>query len=258
MTQNLSFAAQNFDTAIDLLEANQSRDALDLFTLAESFLHKVRLTFPYNSEARVLSLRIIQVTDPEGFAATLRELFNEAVRVDDSQESYARLKTIEELQPAYSGLAAAILELEYELQIRARPPDPGLLARSNELLGLAQAIADRGERAEFEGALAQLDAALLVNPNNQAAVALKDQLQAFSGGDVQSVLSSASVEQFRQAEQLFVARNLIAAFRIVQQLCADERNAGYRPLLDPKERINRNLYASAEPAGTHRFGHVCC
>jgi tetratricopeptide (TPR) repeat protein len=241
MAQNLSFAAQNFSAAVDLLEANRSRDALDSFRQAESFLDKVRLTFPYNSEARVLSLRISQVTDPEGFGARLRSLFNEAQDLEDRQEAYAQLRTIAELQPAYPGLAAAILELEYELQIKVRPPDPALVGQSNELLALAQRTVAGGDRTAFEGALAQLDEALRLNPANRVAVALKDQLQGVTGGGVQSVLSSASLELFREAERLFVDRNYIAAFRIVQGLVADERNSGYRPLFDLQERINRNL-----------------
>ena len=98
MTQNLSFAAQNYDTGSDLLGENRSRDAIDAFSRAEGFLDKVRLTFPYNSNARVLSLRISQVTDPEGFADCLQTLFREAVALNDQQEAYAQLKTIEELQ----------------------------------------------------------------------------------------------------------------------------------------------------------------
>ena len=55
------------------------------------------------------------------------------------------------------------------------------------------------------------------------------------------VLSSDTLELFRRAEQLFVERRLLEARRIVQQLLQDEANAGYRPLQDLKERIDRNL-----------------
>ena len=241
MTQNLSFAVQNFDSGISLIEANRSRDAIDAFTRAESFLDRIRLTFPYNSEARVLSLRITQVTDPEGFASRLGSLFREAIALDDQQEAYAQLKTIEELQPGYPGLANAILELEYALQIRVRPPDPALLARSNQLLEEATGIRDRGDRAAFDTALARLNEALRLNPNNADAVALKDELQTFTGGGVRTVLSSDALELFHRAEQLFVDRRFLEARRITQQLLRDGRNAGYRPLLDLEERIDRNL-----------------
>ena len=241
MTQNLSFAAQNYDTGIDLLGENRSRDAIDAFSRAEGFLDKVRLTFPYNSNARVLSLRISQVTAPEGFADRLQTLFREAVALNDQQEAYAQLKTIEELQTAYPGLANAILELEYALQIRVRPPDPVVIARANQLVAEAQAIVDRGDRDAFDTAVARLNEAIRLDPNNATAVALKDELQTFTGGGARVVLSSDTLELFHRAEQLFVERRLLEARRIVQQLLQDEANAGYRPLQDLKERIDRNL-----------------
>ena len=66
-------------------------------------------------------------------------------------------------------------------------------------------------------------------------------MQTFTGGGARVVLSSDTLELFRRAEQLFFERRLLEARRIVQQLLQDEANAGYRPLQDLKERIDRNL-----------------
>ncbi len=188
-------------------------------------------------------MRIQQLSDPENFAASLTKFYNEAIKnmKVNPKESYADLKDLEEIVPNYPGLKRAIYRLEVMLKIIIPPPDPEKIAESNRLYKQAYKIVASNRVDLFPAALDQLNKAIELNPNNQKAIALKDRIQIAAGGTVQAVLSSAALEQFRIAENKYLAGEYFEALAIVERLLKDKRNRNYPPLLELKKRLEAKI-----------------
>ncbi len=243
MTQLLNLATEDYLEGAKLLKKGRKIEALAKFKSALDKIQRVKLAFPYNREARVLSLRIQQLSDPENFAASLNKFYNEAVKnmKVNPKEAYADLKDIEEIAPNYPGLKRAIYRLEVMLKIIIPPPDPKKIAESNRLYERAYKIVASNRVDLFPAALDQLNKAIELNPNNQKAIALKDRIQIAAGGTVQAVLSSAALEQFRIAENKYLAGEYFEALAIVERLLKDKRNRNYPPLLELKKRLETKI-----------------
>lgn len=243
ITQLLNLATENYLKGKSLLQKGEKVKALRELKSARDKLERIRLSFPYNREARVLTLKIQQLSDPENFAASLTKFFNEAVknRRTNPQEAYADLKDIEEIKPDYPGLKRTIYNLEIALKIRIPPPDPKKIAESNRLYTQAYQIVIKNQVDLFPAALAQLNKAIELNPDNQKAVSLKDRIQIAAGGTIRTVLSSSALEQYKIAEDKYLAGNYFEALAIVERLLKDKKNQGYPPLLELKRRIEAKI-----------------
>ena len=243
ITQLLNLATENFLKGQSLLKKGKKVEALRELKSARDKLERIRLSFPYNREARVLTLKIQQLSDPENFAASLTKFYNEAVKNmrKNPQEAYADLKDIEEIKPNYPGLKKAIYNLEIALKIRIPPPDPKKIAESSRLYSQAYQIVIKNQIDLFPAALAQLNKAIELNPDNQKAMSLKDRIQIAAGGTIQTVLSSSALEQYKIAENKYLAGNYFEALAIVERLLKDKRNQGYPPLLELKRRLEAKI-----------------
>jgi hypothetical protein len=203
----------------------------------------VRILFPLNQEAGLLELQIDQLIDPAAFAANFRERLNtaQAKLASQPQEGYAELQDLYTINPGYPGLKAIIERAEIQLGLRLPPPDPKAIARSNELVAAARRIIDTNTRSQFPVALAQLNEALKLNPNNEQAVALKDRIQTDVGGQATVVLSSAAEREYQRAVQELQNGNTIVALAIVEQLLQDPKNKNSTKLVDLHKRIQSRL-----------------
>ncbi len=243
MTQLLNFASEDYLEGARLLKEKKKVQALERFKAALDKIQRVKLAFPYNREARVLALKIQKLSDPENFSASLTRFFNEAIKNQkiNPKESYADLKDIEEIEPNYPGLKKAIYNLEIYLGIRIPPPDPKKIAESERLYKQAYSIVLNNRIDLFPAALEELNRAIELNPNNEKAIALKDRIQIAAGGTVQTVLSSFAEEQYRLAENKYLAGKYLEALAIVEKLLQDKRNRNYPPLLELKKRIETKI-----------------
>ena len=134
-----------------------------------------------------------------------------------------------------------LLELEYQLGLKIRPPDPVVLAQSTSLVGQARGIFDQGEPDLFASAVTLLDQALELNPNNTQAITLKDRIQLSSGASTRTVLTTSDQAQFRRAEQAYIDGEYFEALRLVTLLLRNETNASYPPLIDLKRKIDSRI-----------------
>ncbi len=243
MSQLLSLARKDFETGRSLLERGNRREALDAFTSAEEKIRTVLLAFPFNQQASVLSLRIAQLKDRDGFAALFRTKFREAQAkmATNPQEAYIDLKDLEQIDPNFAGLKEAIYNAEIRLGIRIPPPDPRALAESEELYRAALRIVTGNVRAQFPIALEQLNRAIELNPENTKAIELKDRIQIDTGGQTSIVLSSVAEEQYRLAEKRYIEGNYFEALAIVQRLLQNKESKNYPPLLELKRRIESRI-----------------
>ena len=219
------------------------RDAIGRLERSEDKIARILIPFPYNQEARILSLRIDQLKDKDSFTEKLTRYYNDARRKISAnpQEAYVDFKDLEQINPDYPGLKKSIYDLEIILQIRIPPPDPAKLAESRELFNKARVIVERNQRELFSIALEQLNRAIELNPNNQLAKEYKDRIQIAAGERVQPVLNSIALKQYRLAEEKFLAGNYFEALAIVEKLLKDKINRGYPPLIELKKRIETRI-----------------
>ncbi len=239
MSQLYNLALGDFETGQQLVEEGRVGEAKEPLDRAESRLLKILFPFPFNAKARVLTLRILQIRDPEAFSARITELYNEAFRrrAESPQEAYASLKDIEQILPTYPGLQSAIANLEVALGFRIPPPDPAKIARSRDLYLEAKTVWERQQRFLFEDALNNLNEAISLDPDNRTAVVLKDQLLRAMGGGVTIVLSPEDQGLLQQAQQLYIERRYFEALLIVEQLLRKPTNQTNADILELEKRV---------------------
>lgn len=243
ISQLLNLATEDYQAGKSLLEDGKVRDAIGRLERAEEKIARILIPFPYNKEARILSLRIDQLKDKDSFAVKLTRYYTDARRKisTNPQEAYADFKDLEQMNPDYPGLKKSIYDLEIILKIRIPPPDPAKLVESRELFNKARVIVERNQRELFPIALEQLNRAIELNPNNQLAIEYKDRIQIAAGERVQPVLNSIALKQYQLAEEKFLAGNYFEALAIVEKLLKDKVNRGYPPLIELKKRIETRI-----------------
>ncbi len=239
MTQFLNLAYANFETGRKLIEEGNVTDGLKYLDQADQNLNEILIPMPLNQAASVLKLKIQQLRDPDLFLVVFSEKFNSAVSRlrTETDEAYIELKDLAAIEPNYRGIQKAIYDAEILLGIRVPPPNPADLRESADLYQKAFAIVEGNVRSQFPVALAQLEKAIELNPENSQAIELKDRIQLDAGGQTTIVLSSAAQSQFKNAEEKYINGEYFEAYAIVQQLLRDQDNASYPPLQDLKRRI---------------------
>jgi len=224
MSQLLSLAKRYYEEGAALLTKRDKTGAIKSFNLARQKISEVKVVFPLNQEARVLELKIDQLSDPDAFNRQFAKLFSEAkAKVDsktDLTTAYSDLKDLEAINPRYLGLKTQIERAEILLGFRQPPPDLKALAEARSLVQAAQKIFDSGQVTQFAFARAQLEKAILLDPNNANASALKDRLATYIGGDTAIVLSSAAETFYNEAVTFFTGGDYINARSRLTRLVA--------------------------------------
>ncbi len=243
MSQLLSLARNDYEKGRLNLTLGKRSDATASLASARERINQVKVIFPLNQEAGVLSLRIDQLQDPAAFRQQFASKFAEARAGLKSvtNEIYANLQDLSKIDPNYAGLKDAIYQAEIGLGIRLPPPDPAKARRANDLVAAARTIVDSGDTGRFSIALDQINEAIQLDPNNDRAAAIKDRILTFQGGTAQIVLSSASEEQYRLAVQQFQNGDYLQANAIVARLLQDPKNAKSQKVIDLSKKIKARL-----------------
>ncbi len=118
ISQLLNLAVEDYQGGKSLLENGKVRDAIDRLDRAEDKITRILIPFPYNQDARILSLRIDQLKDKDAFAEKLTRYYNDARRkiTTNPQDAYVDLKDLEQINPDYPGLKKSIYNLEIILR----------------------------------------------------------------------------------------------------------------------------------------------
>ncbi|MDA3851560.1 MAG: hypothetical protein PF447_09835 [Spirochaetaceae bacterium] len=242
ITQLLNLAYQNYDQGKVLIEQGDRVGGYRHLDQARSYLNQILIPLPINQDARVLNLRIEKLVDERQFNETFRERVREARSKIEAQRdvdtAYLDLKDLQPLNPDYPGLAAMILEAEYQLGIKVRPPDPAALRESQNLYRKARDIFNTENEDLYDEAIKDLDRAIALNPRNTSAITLKDKISLLNPGDRILVLpNSTAVSRFQEAEDKFINRQYLQASIIVEELWATSNYRYYEPLQILRERI---------------------
>ncbi len=243
MSQLLNLARENFLTGKRLVENGRRQEALPYFEEAEKNILYVRMAFPLNQEASVLSLRILRYKDLENFEQLFRNRFNEARSQlsTNPEQAYIDLKDLQIINPDYPGIDQAIYDAEIRLGMRIPPPDPQDVRQADDLYRRALSIVQGNVRGQFPIALEFLNRAIELTPESQRIISLLDRVETEIGGRTTTVLSNAAQQQYRLAEEYFIDGRYFEALRVVNQLLQDEANRQYPPLLELKRRIESNI-----------------
>ena len=247
MSQILSIAHQYFDQGSALIKKGEREKGIELLTQAKKKLQEVQLVYPLNQEASLLTLRIDQLIDPASF----NEMFERKVKsakesykiASKAQQAYADLKDLAEIRPDYPGLKKLIYQVEIEIGVRQKPVDNTAIVRSQALTREAQQIVNSAGRNEnqLKNAIAKLDQAIALNPNNDQAVLLKDRVQISLGGRASVVLSAADEAKYQQAIQELQKNNIVGAYALVEQLLQKAENRRSSKVLDLQKKVKALL-----------------
>ncbi|MCL2481364.1 MAG: hypothetical protein FWF38_06610, partial [Spirochaetaceae bacterium] len=243
MTQILNLARSDYLNAVSANQSGNRAEMLTYLNQAEDKLRFVTIPFPLNQEASILSLRILQLKDLPSFNAMFRERYDFAVQMIDINpaEAYIILNDLRVINPNYSGMTQVIYRTEIRLGMRTAPPDPAKIREAETLYQRAFTIVSSNVRSNFPTALAYLNRAFELNPDDTRITTLKDRVQTEMGGRATFVLSNDAEQQYRRAEQEFVNGNFYVSLTIVERLLQDPRNRNYTPLLELKRRIEARI-----------------
>lgn len=239
MSQYLNQARADYRTGRDLTGEGKKQEADFYLNRAEKNILYVQQYFPFNKEARVLNLLISQMRDRDQFRELFRKDFTDARELisTNPQKAYIDLKDLQTIEPNYPGISQAILEAEYAAGIKVRPPDRTKIDQSAKLYEDANRIYTQGSRAQFPLALSLLDEAIRLNPDNIAAVRLKDTISVATGGQSTSVFSNEEQQVYLEAVNAFTAGNFNKASILVDILLQNPDNQRNTKLLELQERI---------------------
>lgn len=240
----LSNAQQDFATGVSLWEADRLDDANQRFDRAINNVQTIRQQRPANREARLIELRIAQVRAEDEFPQVFQARFNQALQRAQGGEGFdalADLEALAEIDPSFPGIAQAIVNLEIQLDLRPNPVDAARAQQSASLLAQARGLSN-GNADQVRRAIALLEQALELNPDNNQATLLLDTLRIRTGGQATVALDTSAEQQFRRALTLFSQDSVLQARAIVQRLLADPQNQSYPPLLDLQRRIQLSSF----------------
>jgi len=243
MSQLLSLAQKKFDEGVRFINAGQRTNGVARFDEARQLTRQVRLIFPVNQEAGILELRIEQFLDPAAFNASFEQRLRTAVAgtKQRSIEAFADLQNLAEINPRYPNIKAIITQAEIDMGYRPQPPNPASVARSRDLTASARRILESNTTAQYEVALAQLNEAISLNPNNTEAPQVRDRLLSRMSVPGSIVLSSADEADYQRALRELNANNYLVALSLVERLMQNPRNRNITKLVELQRRIQSVL-----------------
>lgn len=234
---NLAYSA--FEQAEAERARGNEQEAEQLLARAEDNIQSVTVARPFNREARVLSLQIIELLNPDEFDEIFEQRFNQALDAADEApvESLNELYDLQEVNPDWPGLEQAIIDVEIAAGVREPPRDDTAVEQSNELEQQARAVFDPNDENAIEQAVALLEDAIELHPDNDDARSFLDEVRLAQGSTAAPTLTSTELQQFRRAENHFLDGQIGRALVIVEQLWQDEENRRYPPLADLRSRM---------------------
>jgi tetratricopeptide (TPR) repeat protein len=190
----------------------------------------------------MLELRVEQQRDRPAFDAAFQQRLNEAVAGARlrNQEAFVTLQELAEINPAFPGIQGILTQARIDMGLIRPPPNPADLARSLELTRTAEAHYNSRDTTRYGVALAQLDEAIRLNPNNAQAQLLLDQVSMATGAGTMAMPRGVQ-DQFDLALRLFTQGNFLQANAIVQQLLQSQENQRFALILDLRRRIDAVL-----------------
>ena len=243
MSQLLSEAKKNYEEGVRYINMGRRSDGIARFDNARQQTREIRLMFPINQEAGILELRMDQFVDPAAFNASFEQRLRNAIAGTKSRslESFADLQNLAEINPRYPQISTIIRQAEIDMGYRPPPPNPQNLARSRELTVSANRILEGNISTQYEVALAQINEAIALNPENTEAMQVKDRLLNRMSAPGAIVLDSQDEAEYQRAVRELQSGNNLVALSIVERLLQNPRNRNITKLVELQRRIQSVL-----------------
>ncbi len=239
----LNRAKENFTEGKQLYTSGNTQEGKVFLAKAEANIQSVVVARPFNQEARVLALRILQITNPKQFPEIFKQRFDEAVSRSktNARSALVDLYDLRAIDANFPGLQNEIARLEIDLGIRPNPVTIAKKQESDTLVADAQKLAATGDRTQTQVAVVRLEKALEMNPDNRNAQVLLDRYRIALGSPATYTLPGATMQEFSQAQNLFIGGRLADALAIVDRIWQNPANRGYSPLVDLRNNILSRL-----------------
>jgi TolA-binding protein len=238
MSQLLNISNQYYDEGCALLKSGDKKGAEDAFKSALASIRKVQYVYPLNQQAAILTLKINRELDPQKFNEEFSQKIEAArlmcQKADTRQEGYANLLDYYELEPNYRGLKDLIYQVEIEIGIRQKPVTKTGENSAKKLITQAQTAYNKAgnDTASLKKALALVDEALGMLPNDKTAIALKDTITTKIGGNTLPVLSTDEERLYQLAVQRLQSNNVVGARALVNQILKKPQNENIQKIKD--------------------------
>ncbi|HEQ70859.1 MAG TPA: hypothetical protein ENN69_00075 [Spirochaetia bacterium] len=176
MTKRMNLANESYRIGLKALREGNREEADKQFATALQIIEQIKIEYPYHRESGVLYLKIqkAQLGDAR-FRAQFQTIMREAMNEPNLQKAYADLKDLEEIDPNFPGLKAAIVRVEGRIYQKPEVTANDR-AESARLYDQARQLYNTRTRDNYKNALAQLNRALVLNPQNVSAQNLKNQI----------------------------------------------------------------------------------
>jgi hypothetical protein len=247
MSQILNIANQYYEQGSQLMKQGKTEEGREVLNQAKAKLRTLQLVYPLNQDAGLLSLKIDQVINPAAFSSVFAQKIaaakNNYTVPSKRQTAYTDLLDLYQINPSYPGLKQLIYDVEIEIGVRQKPVDTTALTQSRLLTAEAQKLYDGAGRDEVKlrAALAKLNDAIRLNPENDGAMVLKDRIQTAVGGQAAVVLSSTDESMYQQAIQELQKNNIVGANALVEQLLQKAANRRSAKILDLQKKVKALL-----------------
>ncbi len=232
MSQILSISNQYYQQGQNLIGSGKTADGKALLSKAKDKLNELKIVYPRNQQANLLSMRIDQILDLKQFNETFKTRVDELKRVNYAnrdlmaQESYSDLQDLYELSPNYPGLADFKYQVELTMGLKQKNIDAPANDESQAIARKAQqtlASAGRDPMA-LEAARKLANQALAINSSNDLALSVLDEVALRTGSQAAVVLSAADEAKYQQAITYLQNGNVIAANSNLQEILKKPAN----------------------------------
>lgn len=223
----LNLAQLDFSRATRLGKPGQSDDAKALLSQADANARNVLLVKPNNIDARLLQLKVQQLSDPETFRQRLPGLVDNAVKQEPSNTALITLEILAKLDPGNAKLEQAIYRMKIKLRMIPEPLTAAEQAQIRDQIARARGLAALHTRADNLDAILLLNAVKRRDPLNKEATVLLTRASTQLGQDP-DVLNAAEQVVFNRATSLLNSNRPQAALDLVEPFL--RRHGDYAPL----------------------------
>lgn len=234
MSQILSMSNIYYEQGQDLISKGNKTEGRELLSKAKNKLNELKVIYPHNQKANLLSMRIDQVLDMNQFNESFKVRLEELKAIDytkrdaTAQNGYSDLQDLNEISPNYPGLSDFMYKVELDLGLKQIVVAPTSATAGEAMTYARQAqeqLANAGrDTMMLANAKSLANKAYALDPNNDIAIAVLDEVALRTGAQAAVVLSASDEAKYQQAITYLQNGNVIAANSNLQELLQNPAN----------------------------------
>ena len=244
LSYSLDMAKQSFEKGVQFKKSGNAEKARESFNLALTNIRNVQNIYPLNKEARLITLKIQQELDPEGFPRQFENQYNAAKMNANKNERLADLEDLYEINPKYPGLAQEIYNLKDSLGMFPKKEVKKEVKRSadSKIAEARRAFRAAGnDETKLNASLAIINEAIAIDPTSKEAKELKLDIQLKIGATSTAILSQNDEKMYAEAARLFNQRKFAEAKSLMDRLLLGAAAQKSRKVIDLNNRLLKRL-----------------